>query len=377
MVYADSITDLSETWGSVAGDSTFMQEAFYRGLEAAPPSGTAFRYAIIYDDMKPAGVIYLQLKTIDLSKSLRFENVKKLSWTKRQYTRLKQFLAKQIKYNTLVIGNMTLTGNYGHHFTAGYSQKWQTINQAADKLVDIYRKEGTKVNGILLKDFNTSEKPQQLSGYAHFQVQPNMAIKVPDHWHSFDDYIADMKSKYKVRVRRARKKAADLHKIELTAEQILHNKEHIAKLYTCVADGAGFNLFELPENYFYSLKKELDDDMKLTAYYNGDTIVGFYTSIKNHGELDAHFLGYDPDTNYRSQLYLNMLYDLVEEAVEQRCSRLVMSRTALEIKSSVGATAEPMHLYVKATNSLVNKVLPRALEYFIPAVQWQPRSPFK
>jgi len=148
-------------------------------------------------------------------------------------------------------------------------------------------------------------------------------------------------------------------------------------LYRNVVDGAGFNLFILPDLYFYHLQYYLGDKMNCTGYFDGDTLVGFYTSIKNHNDLDAHFLGYDKATNKTSQLYLNMLYDLVSEAIELGTDQLIMSRTAMEIKSSVGAEAKPMFLYMQATSPLLNKLLPRALSYFVPKTNWQARSPFK
>jgi hypothetical protein len=54
-----------------------------------------------------------------------------------------------------------------------------------------------------------------------------------------------------------------------------------------------------------------------------------------------------------------------------------MSRTALEIKSSVGAEAHSMVLYLKANNSILNLGVSKALSYLKPDEKWVPRSPFK
>ena len=76
-------------------------------------------------------------------------------------------------------------------------------------------------------------------------------------------------------------------------------------------------------------------------------------------------------------LYLNMLYDLVDDAIRLKTDKLILSRTALEIKSSVGAEAHAMVLYLKATNSFLNIGVAKALNYFKPKEDWVPRSPFK
>ena len=117
--------------------------------------------------------------------------------------------------------------------------------------------------------------------------------------------------------------------------------------------------------------------MELVGYFDGDKLVGYYTHIQSHGDLDAHFLGYDPQKNKECQLYLNMLYDLVDDAIRLNSNNLIMSRTALEIKSSVGAVAHPMVLYLKTTNSILNLGVAKALSYFKPNEKWVPRSPFK
>jgi len=204
-----------------------------------------------------------------------------------------------------------------------------------------------------------------------------MIMEINEEWKTFDDYLAGMKSKYRVRVRRARKKSIELEKRALSLEEIHAHADDISRLYRNVADQAGFNLFILPKNYFYSLQKHLGSKMQLVAYFEDGKMTGYYTTIINHGDLDAHFLGYDPNCNKNCQLYLNMLYDLVDDAIKVGAKKLIMSRTAMEIKSSVGAEANDMFLYLKATNSLVNKGVAKGLEFFTPQNDWKPRSPFK
>ena len=99
--------------------------------------------------------------------------------------------------------------------------------------------------------------------------------------------------------------------------------------------------------------------------------------IQSEGDLDAHFLGYDPECNRNCQLYLNMLYDLVDDAIALKAHNLILSRTAMEIKSSIGAEPHDMYLYLKAINPIFNRGVSKALDYFKPKADWKPRSPFK
>lgn len=376
--FAETLAGIETDWDAHAGSSTFMQSPFLKALEAAPPSGTRYRYGIVSEVGKTVGIIYYQLKYIDLAESLRLDTVSTKGLWQSLKLAVKKLLARQVSYYTLVVGNMTLTGTYGHHLPSIVdTAKWQILSDAATKLCEVLKTEGISVRGVLHKDYSVHNKPAEApAACTSFSVQPNMLLHLPADWTSFDDYLSAMRSKYRVRVRRARKKAEGLTRRQLTTEEVRLHSNTISELYKNVAHGAGFNLFILPEDYFYHLCLHLEQKMKLTAYFDGDEMVGFYTSIQNDKELDAHFLGYEPTCNNECQLYLNMLYDLVEEAIDYRAPSLVLSRTAMEIKSSIGAEAEEMYLYMMATGSLANKILPKALDYFVPATEWTPRSPF-
>lgn len=121
----------------------------------------------------------------------------------------------------------------------------------------------------------------------------------------------------------------------------------------------------------------MGEQFQLHAYFLGDTLVAFRTLIYNYDELDAHFLGVDDAYNREHQVYLNILYDLVNDAIEAKAHRLDFARTALEIKSSVGALPEEMICFFKHRNSLSSKLIQLVFDSFNPKEEWQPRSPFK
>jgi len=234
----------------------------------------------------------------------------------------------------------------------------------------------------LLKDFPTHTHENlkdhlQQQQYYPFGMQPCMYVPIRPHWNNFDDYLADMSSKYRVRVRRARKKGKDLVQRVLSLEAIEAQEPRIYELYKGIADGAGFNAFLLHPQYFSALKRALGDQFQLKAYFLGEELVAFRTLIYNYEELDAHFLGVDDAYNRDHQIYLNILYDLVEDAIEAKAERLDFARTALEIKSSVGAIPEEMTCFFKHRNTLSSKLIQLVFDSFNPKEEWQPRNPFK
>ena len=163
----------------------------------------------------------------------------------------------------------------------------------------------------------------------------------------------------------------------MTPEDIERYKEDMYALYMATVSKAGFNLFFLDKDYFLALSRNLDKKFIVNGLFDGDEMVAFFTLMDNGDEYDAHYLGYNPKLNHSHKLYHNMLFFMVEDAIVEGKDRLHMSRTALEIKSSVGTTPEEVQLYAKYYNRFGNWLLPRILDLTVPKLDWQPREPFK
>jgi hypothetical protein len=136
-------------------------------------------------------------------------------------------------------------------------------------------------------------------------------------------------------------------------------------------------MVDLNEYYLLALKRDMGRHFRMCGYYQGDHLLAFYTTICNGVEMEAHFIGYDKALNHDLQLYLNCLYDMVRQGFEAGCKTIVFARTALEIKSSVGAVAHDLLCYVRHQNALVNTFTGTILEYLKPVEEWVPRHPFK
>jgi hypothetical protein len=88
-------------------------------------------------------------------------------------------------------------------------------------------------------------------------------------------------------------------------------------------------------------------------------------------------LGYDEHCQKEKMLYLNMLYDMIGYSINKKYKRIIFARTALEIKSSVGAKAMDMYGLIKHNNPFLNLFVSKVFSYFEPRIEWQERNPFK
>ncbi|MCH2022226.1 MAG: GNAT family N-acetyltransferase [Saprospiraceae bacterium] len=385
-----SITEIKDIWDSMAPDTNlFLQSPYLKTLEDFPPEKMAFRYIVFYYNNKPIGVSYNQIFRLNIEDSMRQEGIigdenQNFCIISAISKATKKWFLKHAEFNLLICGNMLLTGEYGFHFGDKISNETAAslIQDSLETLQAVLETEETKINIHLIKDYKIENSEQlkselQKDTYHPFLMQPSMHMDIRNNWNDFEDYLADMSSKYRVRAKRARKKGKGIIKRELTLKEIEANEIRIHELYKKIADGAGFNAFLLHEKYFTELKRSLKDKYKLTAYFIDNKLVAFYTAIFNYNEMDAHFLGVDNSFNKTHQVYLNILYDLVNRAIEGSSKSIDFARTALEIKSSVGAVAQDMLCFLKHRGTLTSKILPLVFDSLNRKEEWKPRSPFK
>ena len=148
-------------------------------------------------------------------------------------------------------------------------------------------------------------------------------------------------------------------------------------MYLSVARNAHFNTFFLAKNHFRVFKKILQDNFLFYGYFQKERLIGFNTIIKNSDEIDTYFLGYDDSIQKEKMLYLNMLYDIVSYSTNQGFKKIIFARTALEIKSAIGAKPVKIYSFAKHSNPIADLAFEKIYCYLEPQVEWKERNPFK
>lgn len=380
-----SIDAAAHDWDLAApAENLFLQRRYLSILEANPPEGMRFRYLVFYKNEQAVGVALCQIKYFKGD-----DNIAELDEPQKEtcffygLTKwFKKWVAGKAAADILIVGNMLLTGEHGFYFNfqkIGQDEAMALLERSMGEVVEKMAAEGVKMPVILVKDIAPEHQEQSRylikRGFTEFEIQPNMVLDLP--YQNFDAYLGAMSTKYRTRAKRAFKKLDGITRKELSHEEIVAELPAIYRLYKDVANNAGFNMVDLNQHYLAALRHDLGDHFHMYAYYKEDKLVAFYTVIKNHDELEAHFLGYEKQYNHDYQLYLNILYDIIRIGLETGCHKIVFARTALEIKSSVGAVAHPLKCYLRHQHVVANRFVPMLLDYLKPVEEWQPRHPFK
>ena len=371
--FYNSINEIPES--DFAHSNIFLQIDYLTVLAQNPPLGYKFCYLVFYKNNQQIGFSACQIKQFRAAESLNF-NPQQSSIL----LAFKKGLASQVNFNTLIVGSLLLTGENSYSFDnqlVTIEEKNQLITEGVKLAKKILAGEGISIQSVFIKDFFDAQEHLVTEGYNEFQVEPNFILEIPESWKNFDDYLDALSSKYRVRAKRAFKKLGGVEKKDFNVERIRANQLEINNLYQQIRQKSAFNLLDLHDNYFLELKEKLGERFHLFGYFLNGKLIGFYTTIENDDELEAHFLGYEESLNHEHQIYLNFLFDIIKNGIEYQSPKIIFARTAHEIKSSVGASARDMYLYMKHDNRIYNALLPYFLRILSPKENWLPRKPFK
>lgn len=346
-------------------------------LEEFPPENFEFIYCLVKSGERAIGIVYFQVRQLVLDQFFQEHD-----HGFNQAEKIRNWIFSKIRHDLLICGNVLLTGPYAYKFHEDISSelKANILNNCfAMVKKDFLKRTNRKIKSVLIKDFDKGASSIKHFGnsFTNFEVEPSMTMRIPHEWNEFEDYLAAIKSKYKVRYKRAKKKFGDLVVRKLSCDDLMKFNDIMYALFDDTAQKADFSLFKLHPIYFGGLHKFLGEDMNTFGVFENEKMLAFFTLIKNGNKAEAHFLGYDMASNKKYQLYHNMLFHMIKASIKMDVEYLNLSRTALEIKSSIGAVPSELELLVHYDGKIINSMMGRILNLTVPKKVWEQRNPFK
>jgi len=371
-----NLTEIPENWNEVSCQNHFLQTAYLSVLEQSAPVNMQCFYIGIFENETLIGTALAQ-----------YLNVNKLeSFGERDTcfkTHLRNFILRNFASHVVFMGNNMITGQNSYIFNKNidYEDISNVILQCSEAIIAYFKSKKIKIHLVSFKDFYNDSahelKQFNFKNLYEFYTQPNMVFKLDANWKSKEDYVASFIKKYRDQYKRARKKSELVTMRELSLSEIETNEETLYQLYYHVAKNAPFNSFFLAKNHFSTFKKQCSEQFKIFAYYTDEKLIGFHSILLNGTVLETYFLGYDEQHQKENMLYLNMLYNMTEFGIENQFEKIIFGRTALEIKSSIGAEPVYMSGFLFHTNKIVNRYIAKIFPKLEPENVWQQRHPFK
>lgn len=378
-------SNFKELEGFISKSPTvFLQKEYISAVEEAAIPGVEFRYIPFISNGKFKGFYYFQiinLSSQELGQIVHFEPYNSLLSGISLLLQNLLFGVKKDKPHYLIVsGNMCLSGDYGIstedktdlsiylHFTEVLASLKRELERTGKVVADIIKDYPAAAD-----PFNHVLKQQR---YHYLAMEPIMKMEIRKNWKSMSDYVDALSSKYRQRFNQAKKKLENCEIKSLDTNYIIQNKIRMNEIYNAVQEKSPVRIIKPDINYIISLSKHLNQQIKVLGIFHDNKLIAFLVGIKDHDHFEAHHIGIDYQLNKEYSIYLNILYLYIEMAIEANTSQLSFGRTALEMKTTVGAIPHLYHAYIKLNNRLLNSAVKKLLPDTI-SENWIPRDPFR
>lgn len=373
----DSVHYVSENeWNAIVPETKgLMRIPYLKAIENSSNEDERFKYVLMYDGKK---VVAAAVFTIVVVSGKDYGSREA---TDSKLGKMKGTLKEKTKLKMLICGLTHISGDHGFHYSPEISPE-EAYHALADVTYQIRNSEKLRgsVHLQLIKDFyeDQSIPSEQLKvfNYRKFKLDPNMFLPIRPEWQTFEDYQSALKSKYRTRMRDMYKRGNALEKRSLSTEQIEAHFDRIQELYDNVANKAKMKINHYDTSYFVELKRNMNDDFELTGYFLDGNMVGFRTNLFWGEHCEAHSVGVDYTFNTEYVVYQQLLADTVKRAIERKKTNVIFGRTAMEMKSNLGAVPVDMYCYMRHSEVMTNKLI-KPVFYYIKTSEWTQRNPFK
>lgn len=372
-------------WDSITKKNTvFLERDYLKIVETGEHAKLMSRYVIVYFKGAACGIIYFQIVDFKagvfgeiLDHQVQDIKSKRLNLFEKYIDSNKD----EVLLRLFTCGNNLVSGEYGYLFDKKI--KVEEAHTVLLNVVDIISKEeklARTISAILIKDFHAPLKPKKLfedEKYSAFFVEPNLVVEIPDGIDSVNSYIALFSKKYRNRAKSILKSLGTIEVRCLNKDEIRLHEKQLYKLYESIFEKAKFKLIKLPKDYFSRVKDIYETEFTIKTYFRDDKIIAFASSfLMPDKSLEAHYIGFDYELNNQFNLYQNILYAMIDEAIKNKITTVNLGRTAAEIKTTVGAKAENLICYIKPQNT-ISKLIQKPFISFLQPAEWIPRNPFK
>jgi len=372
-------------WIEIIGEQAiFLQPDYLKLVETSTHTKITARYVILYFKGKACAAIYFQV--LDF-KAGTFGEILGGQMENASTKRLKIFEnyldqnKNEVLLRLFTCGNNLVSGAYGFVFDKSLSEeKANTLLLNIIELVSKEEKLKGVLSAILIKDFKAPLSPESLfeeEKYTRFFVEPNLIVEIPAGVKSLDDYTALFSKKYRNRAKSIFKSFEGIESRFFDLDEIIQHEKVLYRLYEEIFAHAKFKLIKLTEDYFSKVKALFKERFKVIVFLLDQEIVAFASIflMPDHS-VEAHYIGFSYALNHRYNLYQNLLYKIINEAIVNQRSTVNLGRTAAEIKTTVGAKAEDLNCYIKPQNA-ISRIIQKPFIGLLQPAAWIPRNPFK
>jgi len=355
--------------------SVFLESRMMRTLLASPARPiAALEWRKGGQLVGVAGVEDTCAESVNLESHVTSER----SWF-RLVSKLLHGQSGRFQFRVRVVGTVLGSGVHGSCWSSDVTAEQEKLWVEETAFLPV------KINGIrvprvvMLKDepiVHQGQRKERWTGWIPLEFDPEMIFHLDPNWGHFDAYTAELKTKSRTKINRILKLSEELEIKSWTLEDLEERGEDLVNLYQKVYERSGFRLGSLHCAELVESKRIWKDDFVVNGYYLEGALCGFQCAYVGTEETEAFFVGFEPELIKSHAIYQRMLVEFICLGVSRKSKRVNMGRTALEIKSSVGALPRRLQCDVRFRNPLFHRIVHAYTRGYNPS-QLSLRQPWK
>ena len=339
-----NINKAKEEWDSVKS-SDFLHSSF---LEIFYINHPKIKHLFVID----TGIrLYAHIFELNFDKTANYINNKLLV-----------FFIKFIKFDVLYLTNSFLT-----NIPAFFSNKQIDLKEFLSVLKHNY-------SLLIIPDFVFKNIIADKDKFSKIEIEEEMVLEIRNKWNVIDDYISDLRKKYRNKVKKIIKSSSKLEVKSLNPDDLVFYADNIQDLFSQVINESRFSGPLFNTSSFSLLVKK--DIFKVYGYFINNDIVAFSSEFHHDKTLYSYYAGFDKSLNKTFPIYGRILIETINNAIKHKMNKVVFGRTANEFKSNFGAIPIKSYVYIKVKNKYLNIFL-KPIFKRLTIKNWIKRNPLK
>jgi predicted N-acyltransferase len=352
--FYDSVSAIHPNeWSQLDVLSGFSSYRWLQSVERYAARPCTPHYVVAYVQERPVGAIVLELvNDVDRESGI----VRRLLGGRRV---LRHTFGKYLAPNLVAGTPFGYGGQILIDVNMGITQRSHVVQEllsAAERLSDSLRAP-LWFSDVLARDTELINTLRN-AGYLSCQYLPLAEIAIE--WHTFDDYVDTLKSRYRNHIRREQKRCRAAGVVLEEPTDLSDRDERFVQLANQTYGKHGDLAFPFNAGFFSGLKSNLGDGFQVCNALESDNILGFVTMISDGHTGWAGNYGLDYTNSSSAFVYFNLVLQWpIRKAIELGLKRLVLGRGHYELKMRRGCTLNETYLFRKPPNALSKPIYAR------------------
>jgi predicted N-acyltransferase len=236
-----------------------------------------------------------------------------------------------------------------------------------------------KARIIVIRDFLDEELREasglRSRGFTKTGNLPTAVLRI--RWKSFDEYLNDMRSRHRAKVRRGLAIAESFGLSVHVRHSFSDIGEELVREWRNVHEYADeYSREELTAGFYRGFGAATEGHAQLIEVRRGDHRVAHALIFLDGGILRWLFFGRDRP-EFRDGAYFLVIAEIIRLAIEQQLEIVEMGLTTYSPKTDYGAQLVPLWVFVRFRGALLGRLLPGLVNLLNPIPDAKPRKVFR